>query len=273
MIIDTPKGRIVLRLHTDPSARVAGTILNFAQKAQQGYFNGLTFHRVEDWVIQGGDPKGDGTGGGDMSSEFNNVPFTTGSLGVARGMDPAVNNDSQFFITKKDSPHLNGQYTNWGQVVEGQDVVNQLAIGDKITSVTIEEVSGLQQPAPEPQRVSVQHVLIGFKDARGFQGSAPPKAATRSREEAKTLAYDVLNRAKAGENFDELVKQYTDDSPPGIYAISNFGVSPAQGEFGRDGMVPAFGNVGFGLGVGEISIADYDDFTSPFGWHIIKRVK
>jgi len=272
MIIETTKGRIVLQLFTDPSAHVAGTILNFAQKAQAGYFNNLTFHRVEDWVIQGGDPQGTGMGGGDMTSEYNNIPFVAGSLGVARSTDPATNNDSQFFITKKDSPHLTGQYTNWGRVTEGMDVVSQIAVGDKITSITIEGVD-LQPLAPEPEHVTVQHVLIGFKEARGFQGAAPPKAAARTREEAEVLANDILSRARAGEDFDKLVTEYTDDSAPGIYGIANFKATPAQDEAGRQGMVAGFGNVGFSLQVGEIGMAPYDEFASPFGWLIVKRVK
>jgi parvulin-like peptidyl-prolyl isomerase len=71
------------------------------------------------------------------------------------------------------------------------------------------------------------------------------------------------------------VEQYTDDSPPGLYTLTNIGVVADQsaGEYGRKNMVPAFGDVGFKLKVGEIGIADYDPKTSPFGWHIIKRVK
>jgi cyclophilin family peptidyl-prolyl cis-trans isomerase len=116
---------------------VCKTIANFEQRANAGEFNGRTFHRVEDWVIQGGDPLGTGSGGGKMPSEYNNLPFDAGALGVARGQDPAQNNDSQFFILKSPAPHLNGQYTNWGQVVEGMDVVNNIAIGDQITKVTV----------------------------------------------------------------------------------------------------------------------------------------
>ncbi|HXI18678.1 MAG TPA: peptidylprolyl isomerase [Chloroflexota bacterium] len=119
----------------------------------------------------------------------------------------------------------------------------------------------------EPQRVSVQHVLIGFR------GSVPGKNITRTQDEAKTLAYDILNRAKGGADFDQLVRQHTDDSPPGIYGMSNKGVQPAQGERARDGMVAAFGDVGFKLPVGGYGIADHDARTSPFGYHVIKRVK
>ena len=130
------------------------------------------------------------------------------------------------------------------------------------------------KPAGEDDRITVQHILIGFKDAVGFGGNAPPKAAVRTQEQAKTLAYEILAKAKAGEDYDALVTQYTDDSPPGIYAMSNKGVAPASsGEFERRGMVPAFGDVGFALKVGEIGIADYDPQKSPYGYHIIKRTK
>ena len=67
----------------------------------------------------------------------------------------------------------------------------------------------------QPQHITVQHILIGFKDAVGFQGSAPPKAAARTQEEAKTLAYQVLDMAKKGQDYDQLVAQYTDDQAPG----------------------------------------------------------
>jgi peptidyl-prolyl cis-trans isomerase B (cyclophilin B) len=140
MIIDTAKGRIVAKLHTEPDAKVTNTIANFEKKANAKYFDGLTFHRVEDWVIQGGDPAGNGTGGGNMPSEYNNLPFKAGALGVARGQDPAINNDSQFFIVKSDADYLNGQYTNFGQLADpgSMTVVNQIAIGDKITSIRVE---------------------------------------------------------------------------------------------------------------------------------------
>ena len=137
-VIDTDKGRIVAKLHTDASANVARTIANFEQKANSGYFDGLVFHRVEDWVVQGGDPTGTGSGGNQIPSEYNRLPFVTGALGVARTGDPTQMNDSQFFIVKRESSHLNGQYTNWGQVVEGLDVVNALAKGDRMTKVRVE---------------------------------------------------------------------------------------------------------------------------------------
>ena len=124
------------------------------------------------------------------------------------------------------------------------------------------------QPAAEPEHIQVQHILIGFA------GSVGGKPITRTQEEAKKRAYDLLARANKGEDFDAMVKQYTDDSAPGIYGMSNAGIAPSMpGEFGRNQMVGAFGNVGFKLAVGGIGIADFDPKTSPFGWHIIKRLK
>src|SRR5207302_6962288 len=96
---------------------------NFIMKAESGFYKGLVFHRVEDWVVQGGDPKGDGTGGGLMQTEINDIPFVAGSLGVARGQNINVSNDSQFFITKSEANWLNQQYTNFGMVSGGMDVV------------------------------------------------------------------------------------------------------------------------------------------------------
>jgi len=119
----------------------------------------------------------------------------------------------------------------------------------------------------EPDHVQVQHILIGF------QGSVPGKPIRRSKEEAKTLAYELLDQARGGADFDDLVRKNTDDSPPGIYGMANRGVTPARGEYPRDGMVAAFGNAGFPLQVGDVGIADYDQRTSPYGWHIVKRLK
>jgi peptidyl-prolyl cis-trans isomerase B (cyclophilin B) len=133
--IKTSRGTIRLTLFGKDAPN---TVKNFLNKSKNGYYTNLTFHRVEDWVIQGGDPKGNGTGGGLMQTEINQLPFVEGSLGVARGADIRVSNDSQFFITKTESSHLNGQYTNFGQVTEGMNVVNSMKIGDKILGITIE---------------------------------------------------------------------------------------------------------------------------------------
>jgi PPIC-type PPIASE domain len=140
---------------------------------------------------------------------------------------------------------------------------------DASTTATTTEGSVSTTPAKEPDHIRVQHILIGYT------GSVPGKNITRTKEEAKTLAYSLVDSAKAGVSFDDLVVRHTDDSPPGIYGMSNRGATSAgpPKEYPRDNMVPAFGNVGFTLAVGEIGIADYDPKTSPYGYHVIKRVE
>lgn len=135
-VISTTEGDITVTLRGDAAPR---TVQNFINKANSGFYKNLTFHRVEDWVIQGGDPNGDGSGGGNMQTEINQLPFTAGSLGVARKNDIRVSNDSQFFITKTDASWLNEQYTNFGNVTDGMDVVQKMKIGDKILSITVEQ--------------------------------------------------------------------------------------------------------------------------------------
>lgn len=133
--INTSKGTITMDLY---GSDAPVTVYNFITKAQNKYYNGLKFHRVEDWVIQGGDPKGNGTGGNtNIPTELNSRPYIAGSLGMARMDNPQVQNDSQFFITKNDASHLNSQYTNFGMVTSGMDVVNSIEIGDKITGITV----------------------------------------------------------------------------------------------------------------------------------------
>jgi parvulin-like peptidyl-prolyl isomerase len=121
----------------------------------------------------------------------------------------------------------------------------------------------------EPERITVQHILIAFK------GSLPDPKVTRSREDAEKLALQVFERAKAGEDFAAMVKMYTNDSYPGIYAMANKDVTldTAKQEYSRTRMVKAFGDVGFGLEVGGVGLAVYDPATSKYGWHIIKRLE
>jgi cyclophilin family peptidyl-prolyl cis-trans isomerase len=114
------------------------TVARFAEKSRSGFYNDKIFHRVEDWVVQGGDPLGTGTGGEKVPSEYNDLSFTLGSVGIARGQDPAINNGSQWFIVKRDSTFLDKQYTNFGIVAAGMEVVNAIKIGDKIKTIKIE---------------------------------------------------------------------------------------------------------------------------------------
>jgi cyclophilin family peptidyl-prolyl cis-trans isomerase len=134
-VIELEKGgSITLQLFPEAAAQ---TVQNFEKKANSGFYNGLIFHRVEAWVVQGGDPKGNGTGGGTMPSELNDRPFTVGSVGIARGRDIKINNDSQFFICTQVAEWLNKQYTNFGQVTAGMETVQAIRVGDKIKKITV----------------------------------------------------------------------------------------------------------------------------------------
>jgi hypothetical protein len=125
-------------------------------------------------------------------------------------------------------------------------------------------------PSPAPDHIEVQHVLIAF------QGSIPGNTkVTRTRAEAEKVAQDVLAQARRGGSMDALVQKYTDDQFPGVYDLANDGVTPdqAKGEYARGGMVKGFSDAAFGLSVGNVGIANYDAKNSPFGWHIIKRLR
>jgi cyclophilin family peptidyl-prolyl cis-trans isomerase len=134
IVIDTAKGQIVMDVYPD---LMPITVANFDKLVKAGFYNGLAFHRVEDWVIQGGDPKGNGTGGPgwsiklETSARLKNV---RGALAMARSMDPD-SAGSQFYILKKDASWLDGQYAVFGMVVQGMDVVDQIRIGDKMLTV------------------------------------------------------------------------------------------------------------------------------------------
>ena len=131
--IRTQRGTVTVRLAC-PEAPL--TCLNFLNLAGQGYFNGLTFHRVvPDFVAQGGDPRGDGTGGPGYSirDEINRLRYVRGAVGMAlAGPDTG---GSQFFLTLSPQPHLDGGYTIFGQVVAGDEVMDQIRIGDRIETV------------------------------------------------------------------------------------------------------------------------------------------
>ena len=121
--------------------------------------------------------------------------------------------------------------------------------------------------AKEPDRITVQHILIGFKN------TVPNKPQERSRKEAKELAYALLQRAEDGEDFDALVKEYTNDSHPGIMLVTNKDAPRVAGGRMRGQLVPKFGDVAFRLDVGEVGVANFNSALCPYGWHVIKRLE
>ncbi|MFY9610367.1 MAG: HEAT repeat domain-containing protein [Blastocatellia bacterium] len=136
-VIHTRKGEIRIELYMKDAPM---TVDNFVQLSRSGYYNGLAFPRVvPNFVIQGGDPRGDMNGGPgyQIRCEVNLRRYETGSVGMAlSGKDTG---GSQFFITHSPQPHLDGGYTVFGQVIEGMDVVNRIARDDRIERVEIIE--------------------------------------------------------------------------------------------------------------------------------------
>ena len=128
--IKTKHGDIRLQLFDDKAPK---TVANFEKLANDGFYDGLKFHRViAGFMAQTGDPKGDGTGGskyGTLPAEFTSTPFERGTVGAARTSDPNSAN-SQFFIVFKDAPHLDGKYTVWGKVIEGMEAVDRIKKGE-----------------------------------------------------------------------------------------------------------------------------------------------
>jgi hypothetical protein len=115
--------------------------------------------------------------------------------------------------------------------------------------------------------VAVQHILISV-------GGKLPGKPVRTPDEARTLAGNLLERARGGQDFDALVREFTDDRAPGIYMLANHGVTPAaRDEYPRRGMVSCFGDVAFALAVGGFGLCEYDERSSPWGFHIIKRIR
>jgi cyclophilin family peptidyl-prolyl cis-trans isomerase len=116
------------------------TVNRFIQLIQQGFYNNLNFHRViPGFVIQGGDPLGNGTGGSGqkLKAEFNNRRHIEGTVAMARASDPD-SADSQFYISLGTHPHLDRNYTVFGQVTEGMDVAKKIKVGDKMVTVKVE---------------------------------------------------------------------------------------------------------------------------------------
>src|SRR3989338_4059317 len=136
-VIETNKGTFKFKLYTEDAPI---TTENFINLANSKFYDGLTFHRYEPgFVIQGGDPKGDGSGGSENKIKLEINPKLThvkGALGMARSQHPD-SASSQFYVALEDSHFLDENYAVFGQVTEGMDVVQSLRVGDKMISVKI----------------------------------------------------------------------------------------------------------------------------------------
>jgi cyclophilin family peptidyl-prolyl cis-trans isomerase/HEAT repeat protein len=143
-VVTTEKGSFTIRLLPDEATL---NVDNFIQLAKRGYFNGITVHRVvPNFVIQDGDPRGDGNGGPgyQIRCEINEVPYARGAVGMAlSGKDTG---GSQWFVTHSPQPHLDGGYTVFGNVISGMDTVDNIVRGDVIRSIVIREFSSRGAP-------------------------------------------------------------------------------------------------------------------------------
>jgi len=138
VIVMEKGGEIQIELFPEDAPK---TVESFIGLSKKGFYNGLTFHRVEPgFVAQGGDPKGDGTGGPGytLKAEFNKRKHVRGTVAMARSQHPD-SAGSQFYICFAPAPFLDGNYTVFGQVVKGMEVVDQIRRGDKIKTLQIED--------------------------------------------------------------------------------------------------------------------------------------
>lgn len=149
--------QITIYLYPD---QAPNTVANFISLANSGFYDGLTFHRIIDgFMIQGGDPKGNGTGGSDetIKGEFsgngveNNISHVRGTISMARSQD-MDSASSQFFIVQSDSTYLDGQYAGFGTVTEGMDIVDQIC-KDTPVQDSNGTVSASDQPVIESIKV------------------------------------------------------------------------------------------------------------------------
>jgi peptidylprolyl isomerase len=132
--MDLPHGRVVIELRPDIAP---GHVSRIKELAREGFYDGVPFHRViEGFMAQGGDPTGTGTGGSskaNLKAEFSDAPHRRGACSMARSQNPNSAN-SQFFICFAPCDFLDGQYTVWGQVVEGMEHVDRLKRGEPVSN-------------------------------------------------------------------------------------------------------------------------------------------
>jgi len=333
------------------------TVRNFLRYSAEGLYDGLTFHRVlREFMVQGGDPLGNGTGKGTYGTipdEFSKDPRRGHGYGVISMANSGPKNSAscQFFVCTADSANvfqLDGKHAAFGKLVSGVALLEAIAStptvrdatgtlsrpSKKITIVKASVARGpsatretIERPQPDcggqPLKVDVQHILVSF-------AGAPTSRATRTKEEAEALAKQVLERARAGEDFDDLVRSSSDATlhplanPPGMYRLLNRGAFDVQSERARmelsgererrskaleeryskgeiDGetlgteseslrkeiearvgttcyqprsaVVQGFADAAFALQPGEIALVPWDAELSPYGWHVIRRLR
>ena len=239
------------------------TVRNFLRYCSEGFYEGVTFHRIlRDFMVQGGDPTGTGSGDGTygtIQGEFSDdaeFSHEYGVISMARGQSPD-SASCQFFICAASNAstwNLDGQYASFGKLVSGVDTLEAMANvpttmssgGEQskptqtvtILRTTIKQgmpdsMETIERPQPdfggEPAKVTVRHVLISFNGAQR-------STETRTKEEAEVLANEILERVKGGEDIDGLIREYSSDpiaegdSSPGTYSMLNTGAFDVESE-------------------------------------------
>jgi len=138
LYLELKTGRVTIELRPDLAPNHVARI---KELAREGFYDGLTFHRViAGFMAQTGDPKGNGTGGSgqNLDAEFSDERHTRGILSMARAQNPN-SADSQFFIVLKGAPHLDGQYTVWGKVKDGMEHVDQIKLGSSSNNGAVKD--------------------------------------------------------------------------------------------------------------------------------------
>ena len=149
IVIETDRGRFTINVFPDAAPK---TVARFTELMKKGFYNGLTFHRIaQKFLIQGGDPSGDGTGGSGqkIQAEFNEKKHMTGTVGMARTREPD-SADSQFYICLEPQPFLDGKYTVFGQVTEGLEVLPKIQEHDVIRRMAVRTSSTATPSPPTP---------------------------------------------------------------------------------------------------------------------------
>ncbi|MCP3917122.1 MAG: hypothetical protein GY711_16360 [bacterium] len=233
------------------------TVRNFLRLSDEGFYDGLSFHRImRDFMVQGGDPTGSGMGSsphGTIKAEFSDDPSRAhryGVLSMARSSGRPDSASSQFFICCDESPgvwNLDGQYSSFGRITSGVKTLEALADvptggrersspsksvlitraevveGPTPTGETIERPEVVPELNGEPAKVVIQHCLLSFDQV-------PRIKAKRTKEEAEKLAGEIAEKVRAGEDLVALVREHSDDpvqpddESPGVYRLLNNGV-------------------------------------------------
>jgi peptidyl-prolyl cis-trans isomerase B (cyclophilin B) len=180
--METEKGLIRFGLYEQEAPLTTG---NFAGLVDQGFYDGLTFHRVAlGFVVQGGDPAGDGTGHHEPKIPLEIAPGLSheapGVVAMARKQDPN-SAGCQFYFTLDAAPHLDGSYAVFGRVIEGIEVVHMLEMGDAMLHVTLEgsaDHAGKPQAAPQKRRAGAMTALPATQSTAVTTESETPESAT-----------------------------------------------------------------------------------------------